>query len=99
MSELSIEETVGESLSTDTDALQYSVAPQLVKYEVCVYQSRFLQLIGNDAPHKVRGGVAWCGQNQMRFSYWILFPLGSITIVFINAKWHLMRHAIYCPMY
>lgn len=65
LSEFSIEETIGESLSADTDALQYSIAPQLVEYKMCVYQSSFLQFIGNDAPHKVGCGVAWCGQTSV----------------------------------
>ena len=34
--ELSIEEAVGESLAADADALQNSVAPQLVQHQVSV---------------------------------------------------------------
>ena len=59
LSELGIEETVGESLAADSDALQHSIAPQLMQHQVSVYHAWSLQFIGNDATHKVGCCVAW----------------------------------------
>ena len=57
--ELCIEETVGESLAADANSLQHSITPQLVQDEMGVDHSSPLQLVGDDATHKVGCGVAW----------------------------------------
>ena len=57
--ELSVEETVRETLSADANTLKDSVAPQLVKNQVSVHQAGLLQLVGDDAADKVGRGVAY----------------------------------------
>lgn len=61
MPELLVDESVWESLAADSDAFQDTVAPQLVEDEVCVYESRLLELVGDDAADKVWYGVPECG--------------------------------------
>ncbi len=52
-----IDETVGEPFATDSDALQHSVAPQLMHDKVSIDDSRAFQLVGNDAADKMGYGV------------------------------------------
>lgn len=56
--ELLIEKPVGESLAADTDTLQYTIAAQLVQHQLSVNHAGTLDLVGDDATHKVRIGVA-----------------------------------------
>ena len=58
LSELLVEKPVWESLSADTDALQDTVAPQLVEHEVGINETRPLHLIWNDTPDKVGSCIA-----------------------------------------
>ena len=55
--ELLVDESVGESLAADPDALQHTVTAQLVEHKVGVDQSRLLELVGNDAADEVGDGV------------------------------------------
>lgn len=52
--ELVVEEAVGESFAADPDALQHTIAPQLVENKVGVDDASSLHLVGDDAADKVR---------------------------------------------
>jgi len=52
--EVSIGDPAGEALSTDPDALQHTVTPQLVDDQEVLHQPWTLGLVGNQATHKVR---------------------------------------------
>ncbi len=54
LSELLVNEFVGKALAANSDALQNTVAAELVKDKVGVDESGLLQLVGDDAAHKVR---------------------------------------------
>ena len=56
--EFLIEKPVGESLAADTDTLQYTIAAQLMQHQLSVDHTGALHLVGDDATHKVRIGVA-----------------------------------------
>ena len=66
--ELGIEESIGEALPADSDAFKNSVAPQLMKDQVSIHHTRPLQLIGDDAAHKVGCGVA-CDNGKISESF------------------------------
>lgn len=51
---------VGESLATDSDSFQDTIAPQLVKNKRSVDLSSLLLVVGNDTTDKVRVGVSEC---------------------------------------
>ena len=59
--ELLEEHSVGEAFAADPDALQHSVAAQLMEDEMGVDVARLLQLVGDDAADKVGRGVAQRG--------------------------------------
>lgn len=63
--ELLVEEPVWESLSADTDALQDTVAPQLVEHKVGINQTGPLHLVGNDTADKVRSCIAEGGHETV----------------------------------
>lgn len=44
---------IGETLSTDTNALQHTVAVQLVEHQAGLQHTRLFLLVGNDATHEV----------------------------------------------
>ena len=57
--------SVGESLATDPDALEDSVAPKLVQHQWGVYLSGLLLVVGDNAADEVRVGVPEC-DHQLR---------------------------------
>ena len=69
MPELSINTSVGEASSTDPDALQYTVARELMHHKGGVQQARRLVVVGDNATDEVRiGGIQCCEEG---------FQLGS----------------------
>ena len=58
LSELLVDQSVGEPLTTDPDSLQHTIAPQLVENEVSVDDPWSFELVGDDATHKMRHCVA-----------------------------------------
>ncbi len=55
--EVSIQDSVGESFSANSDALQYTITAQLMHDQRVLHRPRSLWLIGDDAPYKVR--MSW----------------------------------------
>ena len=54
LSEISIEDPVGESLPADPDAFQHTVTAKLVHHQRVLHDPGSLGLVGDDAAHKVR---------------------------------------------
>ena len=61
-----VEEPVGESLSADTDALQDTIASQLVEDKVSIDEARPLHLVGDDAADKVGCCIAEGGHEMVQ---------------------------------
>ena len=53
LSELLVEQTIGEALTADSDSFQDTITPELVQNKMSVNDSRSFELIGNDATDKV----------------------------------------------
>ena len=69
MPELCINTSVGEASSTDPDALQHTVAGELVHHQGGVQQARRLVVVGDNTTDEVRvGGIQCCEEG---------FQLGS----------------------
>ena len=58
LSELLVQQSVGETFPAYPDALQDTIAPQLMQHQVAVNDARTLHLVGDYATHKVGLGVA-----------------------------------------
>ena len=58
--EVSVLESVGESLSADTDTLEHTVTSQLVQNQVWFNQGRGLALIGHDATDEMGLSAVQC---------------------------------------
>ena len=64
--ELVVEEAIGEPFAADPDALQNTVAPQLVENKMSVKGASFLHLIGDDAADKVRVSASQSGHQMVQ---------------------------------
>ena len=73
LSELLEGDPVGESLATDPDSLEDTVAPQLVQDEPGVDLAGLLVVVGDDAPHEVGVGVP---QGEHELAELLLVQLG-----------------------
>lgn len=52
--ELRVDNSAGESFTTNSDTLKHTVTLELVKYKGGINHTGLFQLVGNDTTHKVR---------------------------------------------
>ena len=73
LSEFLEKNTIGKSLSADTDAFEYTIASQLIQNQVVVDLSSTFVVIGNDTSDKVRLGA--------------IQRVHEASQLFLNEKW------------
>ena len=71
MFEVTIKDSVRETLPADPDAFQHSVTAQLVHNQRILHGPRSLGLIGDEAAYKVRMGRPQISHEFMQVLLWV----------------------------
>lgn len=79
--EVRVYHSVGETFTANTDTFKYTVACQLVHYQVRVNNSRLFQFVGNDTTYEVRLSGSQCGHQVVQLFLWSIKNIISRTII------------------
>lgn len=96
--EFGVDDSAGESFTTNSDTLKYTVTLELVEYKSGIDHAGLFQLVGDDTTHKMRMCAVQV-LHQFVQGFLIQNNMKKLQLIISIPKIHITFKSVKCPFY